>query len=97
MHAARNSWARATSGGNLSRSAEPPAHNSAARVDAQVAPRCGVGIRRSCPGFVDGIAQRREGAGEQVAAPQVATLPQAVLCGISKLGVLAGLVPRDFR
>ena len=72
MHAARKSWARSSSGGNLSRSAEALAHNGAARVDAQVPPRCGVGIRRSCPDFVDGITQRRGGAGEQVAAPQVA-------------------------
>ena len=72
MHAAINSWARASSGINLSRSAKALAHNSAVRVDAQVPWRCGVGIRRSCPVFVDVMAQRRRGAGEQVAAPQVA-------------------------
>src|ERR1035437_7855592 len=72
MHAARKSWARASPGINLSRSAKALAHNSAVRVDAQVPWRCGVGIRRSCPVFVDGRAQQRRGAGEQVAAPQVA-------------------------
>jgi hypothetical protein len=72
MHSTRKIWARPTSGINLSRSAEALAQNSASRVNAQVPRRCGVGTRRSCPGFVGRRKQRRRGAGEQVAAPQVA-------------------------
>jgi len=63
MHAARKSWARASSGINLSRSAKALAHNSAVRVDAQC-----LGAAAShpplLPVFVDGGHNAR-GAGEK--------------------------------